>query len=81
MSTASDSDMSSLYNISGFVFGLLGVTGTVQIICAILFYYLPKRRLHTLETMYAEAYSLYHCGLEEGVLDPNKQRIEEKLRR
>lgn len=76
-----DSSSSSLYDISGFVFGLFGIAGTFQIICVIVFYYFPKRRLHGLEATYAEAYSLYHCGLEEGVLESDKQRIEEKLRR
>lgn len=76
----SDSESSSLYDISGFVFGLLGLLGTVQIFCIIIFYYFPKRRLHGLETTYAEAYFLYHCGVQERILDADMQRIEEKLR-
>ncbi|KAK7691430.1 hypothetical protein QCA50_004829 [Cerrena zonata] len=81
MSSTTQTDTPSFFDISGFVFELLGIAGTFQIICVIIFYYFPRRRLHGLETTYAEAYSLYHCGLEEGVLDSDKRRIEESLLR
>ncbi|KAK7691416.1 hypothetical protein QCA50_004815 [Cerrena zonata] len=77
----SDSKSPSLFDISGFVFGLLGLAGTVQILCVIIFYYFPKRRLRGLERTYAEAYFLYRCGVQEGVLDSDRERIEEKLQR
>ncbi|KAK7691418.1 hypothetical protein QCA50_004817 [Cerrena zonata] len=75
----SDNTSPSLFDISGFTFGLLGLAGTVQLFCLIAFYFFPKRRLHGLEISYAEAYFLYHCGVQEGILASDIKRIEEKL--
>ena len=72
---------SDFYDISGFVFGAIGIIGTLQVLCILVYYYTPKRRLDALEKLFAQAYTQFRCGVEEGLIPSDEvERIEEQLR-
>ncbi|CAL1711871.1 unnamed protein product [Somion occarium] len=74
--------MALFFDISGFVFGALGVVGVFQLIFSLIHYFTPRKRLNALEETYSQTYALFRCGLEEGLFLPKEaQRTEENLRR
>lgn len=71
--------MSQFFDLSGFVLGVLGC-GIFQILCSTFFDYLPKNRLKTLERTFEEAYTLFRCGTEEGLIQAEYEELKEGLK-
>lgn len=59
--------MSLFFDLSGFVFGVLGLLGVFQLIRAAVRYYLPTQRFKALEEVYSDTYSIFRSGVEEGL--------------
>lgn len=74
--------MSLFFDVSGFVFGALGIFGLIQLIYIILDHYSPMKRVKALEETFSDAYTLLQCGVEEGILLPDEaQNAETRPRR
>lgn len=71
--------MAQFFDLSGFILGILGC-GIFQILCSMFFDYLPKNRLKALEKAFEEAYTLFRCGVEEGLIRAEYNQLKEKLK-
>lgn len=70
--------MASAYTVFGLVTGVLGITGAIQLAWSYIALYLPSEQLKILEDTLDEANTLFHEGVEDGLL-PNAAYLEDQL--
>lgn len=72
--------MSLFFDLSGFILGVLGC-GVFQLLCSTCSNFFPKNRLKALEEAFSDVYCLFRCGVKEGLIKDESDRLEEKLKK